>query len=274
MHPFGLAGEGGLEEGVEGADDLEVLGAAGFGFGAAVDPVGPALHDNDVEGRAFVAAVDGDALELAGAGEDFFDAAEAVGVAVDEGVFAAFDAEFVGALAGIRRGDHGDAGAALKREFGGGGGLAAPGGGGRAEAVAGDFDDGLSHHGNDGVDFMHGHLPELGVLRVGVLPAAGFVGDHVADLGFAMHALGNEPPHGALAGHVAPLLVDDDFEPGGVGFVLQGFGGGQGEGVGLFDKNVFAGIEGLANQEFVGAGPGGDDDGVDVLLLEGFIEGA
>ena len=58
---------------------------------------------------------------------------------------------------------------------------------------------------------MHGHLPELGMLGVGVLTAAGFVGDHVADLGFAMHAFGNETAHGALAGHVAPLLVDDDF---------------------------------------------------------------
>ena len=101
VYSFSLAGEGGLEEGVEGADDLEVLGAAGFGFGAAVDPVGPTLHHNDVKRRAFVAAVDGDALELAGAGEDFFDAAEAVGVAVDKGVFAALDAEFVGALAGV-----------------------------------------------------------------------------------------------------------------------------------------------------------------------------
>lgn len=90
-----------MEEGVEGADDLEVLGAAGFGFGAAVDPVGPALHDNDVERWAFVAAVDGDAFEFAGAGEDLFDAAKSVGVAVDEGVFAALDAEFVGALAGV-----------------------------------------------------------------------------------------------------------------------------------------------------------------------------
>lgn len=135
-----------MEEGVEGADDLEVLGTAGFGFGAAVDPVAPALHHNNVEGWAFVAAVDGDALEVAGAGEDFFDAAKTVGVAVDEGVFAAFDTEFVGALAGVGRRDHGDAGAALKREFGGGGGFAAPGGGGRAEAVAGDFNDGLAHH--------------------------------------------------------------------------------------------------------------------------------
>ena len=76
-----------------------------------------------------------------------------------------------------------------------------------------------------------------------------------------------------LAGHVAPLLVDDDFEAGGVGFVLQGFGGGQGEGVGLLNQDVFAGIEGLANQEFVGAGPGGDDDGVDFLVFEGFFQG-
>lgn len=38
---------------------------------------------------------------------------------------------------------------------------------------------------------MHGHLPELGVLGVGVLTATGFVGDHVADLGFAVHAFGN-----------------------------------------------------------------------------------
>ena len=119
---------------------------------------------------------------------------------------------------------------------------------------------------------MHGHLPELGVLGVGVFTAAGFVGDHVADLGFAVDAFGNEAPHGALAGHVAPLLVDDDFEPGGVGFVLQGFGGGQGEGVGLFDEDVFAGIEGLADEEFVGAGPGGDDDGVDLAFLEGLLE--
>ena len=138
MHRFGIAGDGGLEEGVEGADDLEVLGAAGFGFGAAADPVAPAAHDDDVEGWAFVASIDGHVLEFAGAGEDLFDAAESVGVAVDEGVLAAFDAEFVGALARIRRGDHGDAGAALKREFGGGGGFAPPGGGGRAEAVAGD----------------------------------------------------------------------------------------------------------------------------------------
>ena len=135
-----------MEEGVEGADDLEVLGAAGFGFGAAVDPVAPALHDNDVERRAFVAAVDGDVFKLAGAGEDLFDATESVGVAVDEGVFAALDAEFVRALARIRGGNHGDAGAALERQLGGGGGLAAPGGGGRAEAVAGDFNDGLAHH--------------------------------------------------------------------------------------------------------------------------------
>ena len=101
MNWFSLAGEGGLEESVEGADDLEVLGAAGFGFGAAVDPVAPAAHDDDVEGRAFVASVDGHVLELAGAGEDLLDAAEAVGVAVDEGVLAAFDAEFVGALTRI-----------------------------------------------------------------------------------------------------------------------------------------------------------------------------
>ena len=40
-----------MEEGVEGADHLEVLRAAGFGFGAAVDPVGPAGHDDDVEER-------------------------------------------------------------------------------------------------------------------------------------------------------------------------------------------------------------------------------
>ena len=46
-----------MEEGVEGADDLEVLGAAGFGFGAAGDPVAPAAHDDDVEERAFVASV-------------------------------------------------------------------------------------------------------------------------------------------------------------------------------------------------------------------------
>ena len=60
LDAFGLAGEGGLEEGIEGvesADDLEVLGAAGFGFGAAADPVAPAVHDDDVEGRAFVASV-------------------------------------------------------------------------------------------------------------------------------------------------------------------------------------------------------------------------
>ena len=54
---FGFAGEGGLGEGVEGADDLEVLGAAGFGFGAVVDPVAPPAHDDNVEGRAFVASV-------------------------------------------------------------------------------------------------------------------------------------------------------------------------------------------------------------------------
>ena len=96
-----MAGEGGLEEGVEGADDLEVLGAAGFGFGAAVDPVAPAFHDDDIEGWASGAAVDGDACQFAGAGEDFLDAAESVGVAVDEGVFAALDAEFVGALTGV-----------------------------------------------------------------------------------------------------------------------------------------------------------------------------
>ena len=51
-------------------------------------------------------------------------------------------------------------------------------------------------------------------------------------------------------------------------------GGGQGEGVGLLDEDVFAGIEGLSNQKFVGAGPGGDDDGVDLALVEGFLEGA
>ena len=51
-HRFGSAGEGGLEEGVEGADDLEVLGAAGVAFGAAVDPVGPAAYDDGVEERA------------------------------------------------------------------------------------------------------------------------------------------------------------------------------------------------------------------------------
>ena len=101
VYAFGLAGEGGLEEGVEGADDLEVLRAAGFGFGAAGDPVAPAAHDDDVEGRAFVASVDGHVLKFAGAGEDLLDAAEAVGVAVDEGVLAALDAEFVGALARI-----------------------------------------------------------------------------------------------------------------------------------------------------------------------------
>ena len=59
---FGLAGEGGLEAGVEGADDLEVLGAAGFGFGTAGDPVVPAAHDVDVEGRSFVASVTSSAM--------------------------------------------------------------------------------------------------------------------------------------------------------------------------------------------------------------------
>ena len=48
---LGRAGEGRLEEGVEGADDLEALGTAGFGFGAAVDPGAPAAHDDCVEGR-------------------------------------------------------------------------------------------------------------------------------------------------------------------------------------------------------------------------------
>ena len=101
MHGFDFAGEGGLEEGVEGADDLEVLGAADFGFGATVDPVAPAAHDDDVEVGAFGAAINGHVLEFAGAGEDLLDAAEAAGVAVDEGVLAALDAEFVGALARI-----------------------------------------------------------------------------------------------------------------------------------------------------------------------------
>ena len=121
---------------------------------------------------------------------------------------------------------------------------------------------------------MNGHLPELGVFGVGVFAAAGFVGDHVADLGFAVGALGNEAAHGALAGHVAPLLVDDDFSAGGVGPVLQHAGSGQGEGVGLLHEDVLAGIEGLADEEFVGAGPGGDDDGVDFALVQGFLEGA
>ena len=31
-------------------------GAAGFGFGAAADPVAPAAHDDDVEGWAFAAS--------------------------------------------------------------------------------------------------------------------------------------------------------------------------------------------------------------------------
>ena len=45
-----------MEEGVESADDLEGLGAAGFGFGAAGDPVAPAAHDDDVEGWALAAS--------------------------------------------------------------------------------------------------------------------------------------------------------------------------------------------------------------------------
>ena len=75
--------------------------AAGFGFGAAVDPVAPAAHDDDVEGWAFTASINGHVLKLAGTGEDLLDAAEAVGVAVDESVLAALDPEFVGALARI-----------------------------------------------------------------------------------------------------------------------------------------------------------------------------
>ena len=43
----------------------------------------------------------GTSSKLAGAGEDLLDTAEAVGVAVDEGVLAALDPEFVGALARI-----------------------------------------------------------------------------------------------------------------------------------------------------------------------------
>ena len=61
------------------------LGAAGFGFGAAGDPVAPAAHDDDVEGWAFAASVNGHVLEFAGAGQNLFHAAEAAGVAEDEG---------------------------------------------------------------------------------------------------------------------------------------------------------------------------------------------
>ena len=51
MRHLGLAGEDGLEEDVEGADDLEVLGAAGFGFGAALDPVVRVAHAEHVGRR-------------------------------------------------------------------------------------------------------------------------------------------------------------------------------------------------------------------------------
>ena len=52
MQGFGVAEQGGSKEGVEGADDSEVLAAAGLGFGAAVGTVAPAAHDDDVEERA------------------------------------------------------------------------------------------------------------------------------------------------------------------------------------------------------------------------------
>ena len=53
----------------------------------------------------------------------------------------------------------------------------------RRQVVAGErklwpatLNNGLAHHGDDGVDFVHGHLPGLGVFGVGVLPAARLVG--------------------------------------------------------------------------------------------------
>ena len=52
-------------------------------------------------GWAFVASVDGHVLEFAGAGQDLLGTAEAAGVAVDDGVLAALDPEFVGALARV-----------------------------------------------------------------------------------------------------------------------------------------------------------------------------
>ena len=82
-----------MEERVEGTDDLDVLRAAGFGFGAAVDSAVLAAHDDDVERRAFAAA-------------------KAVGVAAEEGIQAALDAESLGARAEIGRRHHSDAGAA------------------------------------------------------------------------------------------------------------------------------------------------------------------
>ena len=73
-----MAGEGGLEEGVEGADDLEGLRAAGFGFGAAGDPVAPSAHDDGGEGRAYVAFVDGHVFEFAAARDDMLDTMKAM----------------------------------------------------------------------------------------------------------------------------------------------------------------------------------------------------
>ena len=50
MHGFSLVGEEASEEGVESVGDLEFFsGAAGFGFGAACDPVAPGAHDEPVE---------------------------------------------------------------------------------------------------------------------------------------------------------------------------------------------------------------------------------
>ena len=65
---------------------MKVLGAAGFGIGAAIDRFAEALHDDDIVWRVFVASDDGTVFAFAEASEGLLDAARAAGGAVEEGV--------------------------------------------------------------------------------------------------------------------------------------------------------------------------------------------
>ena len=179
LHAHRPPGVARIDKGVQGGEDLQVVAAASLRFGAVVHPVGKCGRNVLVE----LARVGEAGVDLCRAqprlpvcrNKQGFHTAEGPGVAQDHCAAFALGTEFGAVRAGVGSRDNHKARAVIEGNFSSGRGFASPGRCRWTVGVAVYFYHTTVHHRNQRIDLMDRHLPELRVLRVGILSGASFV---------------------------------------------------------------------------------------------------
>ncbi|MNT17274.1 hypothetical protein D3C72_1524150 [compost metagenome] len=118
-------------------------------------------------------------------------------------------------------------------------------------------------------DVVGAEAPE-DVLLVAKLAEREAAAADVLDL--AQFALADEVHEGFVGGVVLEDMPDHEDAAERIGGLGEVLGLVAGEGEGLFDEDVLAGLHGLHGEAVVGAGGGGDDDGLEGVVLEDVLE--